>query len=164
MIDPSEINKNRKKIEAENRKFYQRLKKRPPANIDEEVAELDTEVFSRIDCLKCANCCKTISPVLKERDIVRLSTHFKVRPSVFTEKYLFLDEDGDYVLKSTPCPFLLSDNTCSVYEERPFACRSYPHTGNLPLRKSWELVIKNSAVCPAVYEITTILSKKYGGK
>ncbi len=160
-MDPAEINKNSKKIEAESRKFYSRLKKRPPAGIDEEVKSLDTEAFSRIDCLKCANCCKTISPVFKERDITRLSDHFKLRPADFVAKYLFLDEEGDYVLKSEPCPFLMHDNYCSVYEHRPFACRSYPHTATLPLKKSWELIIKNSAVCPAVYEITNALKKKY---
>lgn len=163
MIDPEELNKKQKNIEAENRKFYQRLKRRPPKDIDAEVEELDREVFKNLDCLKCANCCKTISPVFKERDITRLSAHFKMRPAIFTEKYLFLDEEGDYVLQSMPCPFLLPDNVCSVYEERPFACRSYPHTGRLPISKTWELTIKNSAVCPAVYEITTILKKKYSG-
>jgi Fe-S-cluster containining protein len=161
MIDPSELNRKQKAIEAENGKFYRRLKKRFPPNIDEELIELDALVFSRIDCLACANCCKTISPVFKERDITRLATHFKVRPAIFTDKYLHMDEDGDYVLKTTPCPFLLADNKCSVYEHRPFACRSYPHTATLPLKKSLELTIKNSAVCPAVYEITTILKKKY---
>lgn len=161
MIQLSEINKNQKKIEQENRKFYQRLKKRPPAGIDEEVKQLDEEVFSKINCLECANCCKTISPVFKERDITRLADHFKVRPSIFVDKYLYLDQDGDYVLKSSPCPFLLENNECSVYEKRPFACKSYPHTATLPLKKSWELIIKNSAVCPAVNEITNELKKKY---
>ena len=161
MIDPLELNKNSKKIESENRKFYNRLKKRPPVGIDEQLKSLDEEVFSRINCLSCANCCKTISPVFKDRDITRLSDHFRIRPSEFTDKYLYTDEDGDYVLKSTPCPFLESNNECSVYEHRPFACRSYPHTATLPLKKSWELIIKNSAVCPAVYDITAQLQKKY---
>lgn len=161
MISPSEINKNNKKIESENRKFFIRLKKRPPSDIDQEVQLLDEVVFSKINCLDCANCCKTISPVFKERDITRLSTHFKIRPAEFTNQFLYLDNEGDYVLKSTPCPFLLSDNKCGVYEHRPFACKSYPHTATLPIRKSWELIIKNSAVCPAVYEITSILKKKY---
>lgn len=161
MIDREELNRKKAAIEAENGKFYRRLKKRFPPGIDDEVMALDEEVFSSTDCLKCANCCKTISPVFKDRDITRLAAHFKVRPAIFTEKYLFMDEDGDYVLKSTPCPFLDADNYCTVYDQRPFACRSYPHTASLPLRKSVELVIKNSAVCPAVHEITERLKKKY---
>jgi Fe-S-cluster containining protein len=161
MIGPDELNKSRRRIESDNRKFYTRLKKRPPAGIDEEVISLDEEVFAKIDCLACANCCKTISPVFKDRDIDRIAKHFKMRPGEFTEKYLFLDEDGDYVLKTTPCPFLMPDNKCRIYDQRPFACKSYPHTATLPLTKSTELIIKNSAVCPAVHEITEKLKAKY---
>lgn len=161
MIDPEKLNNKRRQIESENRKFYSRLKKRPPANIDEEVVDLDQQVFAGIDCLQCANCCKTISPVFKDRDIDRIAKHLRMRPGEFTASYLYLDDEGDFVLKSSPCPFLESDNKCSIYEVRPFACRSYPHTATLPVRKSWELVIKNSAVCPAVYEITELLKKKY---
>ena len=117
---------------------------------------------SKINCLECANCCKTISPVFKERDITGLSKFLKMRPADFVFKYLRIDEDGDYVLQSSPCPFLMPDNYCSVYESRPFACRSYPHTDSIPLKKSRGLIIKNAAVCPGVYEITRVLMKKYG--
>lgn len=161
MVDPAFLNARTRKLEAENGKFIRRLKKRPPSGVDEEVVLLDELAFSKIDCLSCANCCKTISPVFKERDIVRLAAHFKMRPSVFTEKYLKMDEDGDYVLQSTPCPFLEADNKCSVYDKRPSACSGYPHTATLKFTKSTELFIKNSAVCPAVFEITMELKKKY---
>lgn len=29
-------------------------------------------VYSEIDCTKCANCCKKVSPILNERDIKKL--------------------------------------------------------------------------------------------
>jgi len=161
MIKPEDLNRIKSKVEKDSVRFYQRLKRRPPPGIDAEVADLDETVFSKIDCTSCANCCKSISPVFKDRDITRLSAHFKVRPAVFTEKYLFLDNDGDYVLKSMPCPFLAENNLCTIYDVRPFACKSYPHTANLPVTKTWELITKNSAVCPAVYEITQILKSKY---
>ena len=161
MIDPAFLNANTRKLEVENGKFIRKLKKRLPKGIDEEVVSLDEKAFSQINCLSCANCCKTISPVFKERDIVRLSDHLKMRPAAFTDKYLYTDHEGDYVLKSTPCPFLAPDNRCTVYENRPGACRSYPHTATLKFSKSIELFIKNSAVCPAVYEITEELKEKY---
>jgi uncharacterized protein len=156
------LNAHQQKLEAANRKFVQRLKKKPGLDIDDEVMELHERAFTNIDCLSCANCCKTISPVFKDRDIVRLAAHFRIRPAVFTEKYLYLDEEGDYVLKSTPCPFLAADNKCTVYDQRPGACRSYPHTATLKFSKSSSLFIKNSVVCPAVYEITEELKRKYG--
>ncbi len=162
MIDLKFLKANAKKIAAENGKMVRRLKNRPVPGIDEEVELLDQWAFSKINCLSCGNCCKTISPVFKERDIVRLSDHFRLRPGAFVEKYLFMDDEGDYVLKSSPCPFLESDNQCSVYDNRPSACRSYPHTGTLRFSKSMDLFVKNSAVCPAVYEIAEELKKKYG--
>lgn len=162
MKDPAELNSGRGRIEKEHRKFYLKLKRRPPPGLDREVEKLDEEAFTAINCLDCANCCKTISPVFKERDITGISSQLGLRPGEFVERYLYIDKDGDYVLKAIPCPFLQSDNRCSIYEVRPAACKGYPHTGSLPLSRSWELVIRNSAICPAVFDITERLRKKYG--
>jgi Fe-S-cluster containining protein len=63
------------------------------------------------------------------------------------------DEDGDYVFKSSPCPFLASDNACSIYEFRPKACREYPHTNRPQMKQILDLTFKNATVCPAVKEI-----------
>ncbi|MFM8950244.1 MAG: YkgJ family cysteine cluster protein [Bacteroidota bacterium] len=160
-ISPDELNRNASKIERENRKFYDRLLKHKRPGLEEDVVDLHHQVFDKIDCLACANCCKTISPVFKERDIARLASHLGLKPAQVVVQYLRTDEDGDYVPNSIPCPFLLSDNRCKVYDARPFACSSYPHTDSLPLRKSVNLVVKNSAVCPGVHEITRLLAEKY---
>ena len=39
-----------------------------------------------------------------------------------------LDEEGDFVVRSTPCPFLGSDNLCSIYDVRPSDCARFPYT------------------------------------
>jgi len=161
MIDPEILNRDRIKVERQTRDFIKKLKRRPPENLNEQVRELDEEVFEVTDCTKCANCCKTISPVFKERDITRLATRFRIKPGEFVSRYLYLDKDGDYVLKSSPCAFLNADNLCTVYDDRPAACRSYPHTGNLEITRSWDLFVKNSAVCPAVYAIALRLKEAY---
>jgi Fe-S-cluster containining protein len=145
----------------ENRKFFERLKKRMPQGIDEEVNRLHEEAFRYIDCKSCANCCKTTSPIFKERDIVTLAKHFKLRPSQFTSQYLHLDADGDYVLNAAPCPFLGADNLCKVYDVRPQACRGYPHTDEPVFRKVLDITQKNTAICPAVFNIVEGLKKRY---
>lgn len=159
---PSDLNKNRRKIEQAHRKFYDRLLKHRRPGLEEEVVSLHHEIFAKTDCLSCANCCKTISPVFKERDITRLAQHLDIKPGAVVAQYLRLDEDGDYIPNAVPCPFLGPDNRCAIYEARPFACSSYPHTDSLPLRKQVDLVVKNSAVCPAVHEITAKLLVHYG--
>lgn len=109
--------------------------------------------FARTDCLTCANCCKTTSPRFTSKDIERLAQYFRLKPGVFIERYLHLDEDGDYVLNAAPCPFLLPDTTCSVYEVRPTACREYPHTNRKKFHQLLDITLRNTYVCPAVYRI-----------
>jgi uncharacterized protein len=144
----------------ENKTFFTRLKKKKPKNLDKIVHELHDDVFHEIDCLDCANCCKTISPTLYDKDVERLAKHLKIKPSQFVEQYLYIDSEGDYVFKQTPCPFLLSDNYCMVYEYRPKACREYPHTDRTRFYQILNLTLKNSQVCPAVFELIERLKNK----
>lgn len=137
----------------ENKKFFERLKRKLPSGIDEKVNSLHEEVFRVTDCTQCANCCKTTSPIFKDKDIQILAKYFKMKPSRFTERYLILDSDGDYVFTSQPCPFLGADNLCTVYDFRPKACRGYPHTDEPVFRKVLDITQKNTAVCPAVFQI-----------
>ena len=142
-----------KKKSAENKKFLQSLKKKDPRNVDDQFHTLHEEVFQEIDCLTCANCCKTTSPIFYQTDIERVAKSLRMKPGDFIEKYLRIDEDKDYVLKSSPCPFLDSDNYCKVYNDRPKACREYPHTNRKKMVQITELTHKNTLVCPAVLEI-----------
>jgi hypothetical protein len=87
------------------------------------------------------------------KDVDKLAHHLKISPGQLQDTYLRLDEDGDWVLKSTPCPFLLEDNRCSVYEARPRACRMYPHTDHASMSEVLDLTKKNARICPAVAHI-----------
>ena len=140
-----------------NKKSYHksldRLKRVPGKTLDERFAEQHEEVFEIIDCLKCANCCKTISPIFKQKDIERIAKSVNLKPQEFIRQYLNLDHEGDYVLKQTPCPFLGVDNYCSIYNVRPKACREFPHTDHRNMHKHLGLTKKNLAVCPAVVHI-----------
>lgn len=113
--------------------------------------DLHEEAFEKIDCLTCAACCKNYSPRFKTTDIKRISKHLKLRESVFIDTYLNLDSDGDYVVKSSPCPFLGSDNYCSIYEQRPSDCQRFPYTDEDVLLKRPAITLKNATFCPAVY-------------
>ncbi len=71
----------------------------------------------------------------------------------FIETYLRLDEDGDYVVKKTPCPFLGADNLCGIYEVRPSDCERFPYTNEDVFLKRPQLTLKNAGFCPAVYYV-----------
>ncbi|NOT74199.1 MAG: YkgJ family cysteine cluster protein [Cyclobacteriaceae bacterium] len=149
---------SRKKF-SENKKFLLNLKKKDPRKVDDAFHQQHEEVFEEMDCLTCANCCKTTSPIFYQTDIERLAKGLRMKPGDFVEKYLKIDQDKDYVLISSPCPFLGSDNYCSVYEDRPKACREYPHTDRKKVVQIMELTSKNTMVCPAVFEMVERMKK-----
>ncbi|WP_026933806.1 YkgJ family cysteine cluster protein [Christiangramia echinicola] len=144
----------------ENRKFFSKLKKRPPKDLDSLMVELHEDEFSRTDCLTCANCCKTTGPLFTQKDIERIAKHFRMKPGEFIDTYLRLDEENDFVLQKVPCPFLGADNYCSIYEKRPKACREYPHTDRKDFHKISNITIRNTAVCPAAYNIVEEMKRR----
>ena len=146
-------------LKKENRIFFDKLKRSKPKNLDAAIHEIHEEVFEKTDCLACANCCKTTSPIFYNKDIERLAKHLRIKPGDFMDKYLRVDEDKDYVLKQVPCPFLSSDNYCSVYGFRLVACIEYPHTNRKRMEQLLDLTFNNTLVCPAVLEITEQLKK-----
>lgn len=160
---PEELRKHLNKanqFKKENKKFLQNFSKRK--DVDEAFHSLHDEAFERIDCLTCANCCKTTSPIFRDVDIDRIAKHLGVKPSLFTEKYLHIDEDNDWVLNSSPCAFLGNDNYCSIYDVRPKACRDYPHTDRKNMHQVMDLTYRNTMVCPAVASIVDKLRIERG--
>ena len=137
----------------ENKKFFQKLKHVKSKVLDEKIHQLHDKVFACTNCLECANCCTTTGPLFTDKDISRISKHLKIKPSEFTEKYLKVDEEKDFVLQQVPCTFLEDDNRCSIYQVRPKACLEYPHTNRRKQYQILKLTQKNLAICPAVYKI-----------
>lgn len=137
----------------ENKSFFDKLKKKPPKQLDYLMQELHEAEFKRTDCLNCANCCKTTGPLFTDKDIERIAKHFKMKQQPFIDQFLRIDEENDYVLQSVPCTFLGADNYCSIYEVRPKACREFPHTDRKKFQQISNLTLKNVEVCPAAYNI-----------
>jgi uncharacterized protein len=160
-FDIKELEKSAKNAESSIQQFFKRLKKKPPKNLDSQVQQLHNEVFSDINCLDCANCCRSLGPQIKYADIERASRHLKISTSAFIEKYLKIDEDHDYIFKNMPCPFLGEDNYCSIYVSRPRACAEYPHTNRKRIHQLFDLTIKNMFICPAVFEIVRKLKENF---
>ena len=148
----SDLLHNWEKKSAGHQKLYQRfLQKADKNKVLKQLPDLHEEAFTRIDCLKCANCCKNYSPRFKNTDIRRIAKHLQMKEGEFIEKYLHMDEEGDYVTKSAPCPFLGNDNYCSIYEVRPSDCERFPYTDEDILLKRPNITQKNSTFCPIVY-------------
>lgn len=152
--------KRAKDKHKENKIFFNKLKKKPPKQLDYLMVQLHEEEFERTDCLECANCCKTTGPLFTPKDIERISKFFRMKQQDFITTYLQLDEDNDYVLQSVPCTFLGEDNYCSIYDVRPKACREFPHTNRKKFQQISHLTMKNVAICPAAYNIVEEMKKR----
>lgn len=140
------------KKSKDRQKIYKNfLQKANKNKVLDQLPALHQEAFEKIDCLSCANCCRNYSPRFKTPDIKRISKHLRMKESNFIETYLRLDEEGDYVVHSTPCPFLGTDNFCSIYENRPSDCVRFPYTDEDIIVKRQQLTLKNSSFCPIVY-------------
>ncbi len=139
--------------------YYKKNKKRL-GKMDTIVQQLHDEVSEKIDCLTCANCCRSLGPAIYDKDIERIAKALRIKPSEVVSSYLRIDEDGDYVFKSMPCPFLMNDNYCSIYESRPKACREYPHTDRKNFEQIYKLTVKNASTCPIAYEVLYKLMDK----
>lgn len=156
----NDLTKLAKDTHIENKKYFDKLKKKTPKNLDYIMQDLHNAEFKKTNCLDCANCCKTTGPLFTSADIERISKSLRQKPQQFIEQYLRMDEDQDYVLQSVPCAFLDHENACMIYEVRPKACREFPHTDRKKFQQITDLTLKNIPICPATYNIIEEMKKK----
>lgn len=143
------------------RRFLSRIGNKPPRGLDRLAAETDREVWNHVDCLSCANCCKTMSPTFRRADIVRISAHLGMSAAGFRDKYLYQDKEGDWINKKQPCQFLnLKDNKCSIYEVRPRDCAGFPHHTRKRMIDYLHVFKQNIEYCPATYRLVETMRAK----
>jgi uncharacterized protein len=132
--------------------------------LDEPAHELHRQAFKKIDCTRCANCCKTLEIHFERDDIERIAAHIGLSPDDFIAKYLqpASDEEDAYVTRQQPCPFLGSDDRCTIYEIRPKDCAGYPFTDKPEFTSRIMGIAGNTVTCPAVYWIVEQLTRRHG--
>ncbi len=157
---PEQLSEETKISKIETASFLKKLKKKKPKKLDLIVHDLHNEAFDQFDCLECANCCKTLGPRITDKDIDRMAKFLRIKSSDFIAQYIKIDEDNDFIFNQSPCPFLMPDNYCMVYQQRPKACREYPHTDRKRFFQILDLSQKNCETCPVVCDIISELKKQ----
>jgi len=157
------LKKLKKKFDL-NRKsfrfFITKLESNSPKNLEQVLGKVEKEVWEKVSCLSCANCCKVMSPTYTFKDIKRISAHLNMAPKAFKEKWLYLDKSGDWMNKSQPCQFLdLTTNMCSIYEVRPTDCADFPHFHKRPSTDYLYIHKQNIEYCPATMLMVEKLKK-----
>lgn len=146
------------------RRFLTKLEKNAPGGLDQKIAVLEKEVWQEIDCLSCANCCKTMTPTFNYQDIKRISAHFNMTMEEFQQKWLHRERGGDrdWLNKKEPCQFLNhKDNKCSIYEVRPADCAGFPHLSKRFSDYS-HVHKQNVEYCPATHRLVEKMMKRVG--
>ena len=142
--------KNKRKM----RVFLGKIEKNTPRGLDNIAEKVDKEVWEEVDCLTCANCCKSMTPTFTKQDLVRISAHFKQTPDEFKEKWLHKDKNGDWMNTRTPCQFLdKKTNMCSIYSIRPADCAGFPHLAKKKMVEYIDVHKQNVEYCPATYKM-----------
>lgn len=158
MINIEDLEEEAIRREPEFKVAYKKINKKNARKTDLLIHAIHDEVFEKTNCTECGNCCKTIGPRISEVDIKRMAKATRMKAAEFIAKYIRVDEDDDYVFNTMPCPFLGEDNFCFIYDNRPKACREYPHTDRKNFFQLKDLTLTNSKSCPAVYEILSELT------
>ena len=157
-LQPVDLRAFRKKAAAKKRslrRFLTKLEKTPPKGLNKLTETLEKDTWKEVDCLSCANCCKTMTPTFNKADLKRISAHFGQTVDEFKKKWLYKErkKDGDWMNKKQPCQFLnLTDNKCSIYEIRPADCAGFPHLTKR-LKEYVHVHKQNIEYCPATLRL-----------
>lgn len=144
------------------RHFLTKTENKPPINLDSIAEEIDKEVWAEIDCLTCANCCKTMSPTYSYQDMKRIAAYFNMKIKDFKSKWLYLDKkENDWMNVSKPCQFLdKKTNFCTIYEIRPADCAGFPHLTKKKMPDYMHVHKQNIEYCPATYKMAEKLKMR----
>ena len=147
---------------ASMKRFLGRVEKKPPRGLDILAEEIDAAVWKEVDCLSCANCCKSMTPTFTTTDIKRIANHFEMTPAQFKEKYLEFDKkEGDWMNKKQPCQFLdLKTHFCSIYEIRPADCAGFPHLKKKKMTEYIHVHQQNISYCPATFKMVEKMQER----
>lgn len=154
-----QILKDLKKDFEKNKKQFRSFINRQENKLDESdlplVKKAEKYAWTKVNCLDCANCCKTMSPVYTKEDITRISAHLKMTSAEFKKKWLQFDKkDRTWMNTGRPCQFLdLKTNKCTIYKVRPAACAEFPHLTKMPFKDYLYIHKQNIEYCPATFEM-----------
>ncbi len=105
----------------------------------EHVRPLTPDETFRFSChpgVACfTDCCRQLDLALSPYDVLRLSNHLGLAPSTFLDQYAAVEQTEECAFPQVflcmvddghaSCPFV-TPSGCSVYADRPSACRTYP--------------------------------------
>ena len=152
-IDLSRIQQLSQECDDENWEFRSWLKQYAPDDVDGIVKTLSQKYFALIDCTQCANCCRSLPVEFEDKELHFIAKTLGQSIETFQKKSM---SEGKV---NPPCP-MLNGKLCSIYENRPDVCRSYPHLEQPEFVSRLIGVINNVAICPIAFNAFEELKAK----
>lgn len=148
------------KRENQNYKFISFLKMQDDDEIDITVHKIYIRIKKLIDCTECGNCCVCLPSSLSEQEINTLAAIDKISREEYIKKFTEKNEsDNNLIFKDLPCKYL-SGKKCTIYEDRPKDCRSYPNLNKHYFTSRLYSVMDNYSICPIVFNVVENLKNK----
>ena len=108
-------------------------------DLPEHVHPIDSRKHFHFAChpgVSCfTECCRQLDLALSPYDVLRLKNRLKIHSEKFLEQYVIIEWEESMIFPNcyltmvddgrASCVFV-TDRGCSVYEDRPGACRAYP--------------------------------------
>jgi hypothetical protein len=93
-----------------------------------------------------------LKPHILKKDLKSLTLATSKNLDEIKKEYIMIDEDEDMSFNKLPCPFL-ENLKCSIYDNRPNDCRSYPHIHKKEFISRLFGVIDSYSICPIVFNV-----------
>ena len=138
--------------EDENYRFRRFLKSKESDKVDKIVHRLHDELTRQIDCTLCGNCCCRLQPRIYKNEIEVLARLENMTPESFQENYCEEADFKEIYLKTIPCRYL-EDKKCSIYENRPEKCKTFPYTDKEEFTSRLYSMIEFYEICPIVFNL-----------
>jgi hypothetical protein len=106
---------------------------------------------AQMECTACGACCRDICVPLSSEEQIILAKRAGLAPAEFAERHMTTSDHAEPAIQAKPCHFL--DGTrCSVYEDRPNACRGYPYIGG-DIATRMIGILERVGTCPIMFEM-----------
>jgi hypothetical protein len=149
------------KKSKENELFFVELKNIPSELFDKKFKFYLQKFATQINCKQCANCCKTLNTsfTYQELEVIKNNTNKSIQNKIENDLYNDI-LNKRYICKKAPCLFL-ENNECTIYSNRPLACKDYPHLLQTDLKYRKKSILSNYSICPIVFNTLEALKEEF---
>lgn len=142
--------------QRENEQFRSFLKNQDSLDIDKKVHALNEKISAAIDCTDCGNCCRSFMINVTAEEMQKVATSTQANIEDFKKKHIEESPGGIMVMNTIPCAFL-SENKCTIYENRFNECREFPHLDKPHVTNRLFGLLQYYAVCPIIFNVIEAL-------